>query len=494
MTAPARVPFAVPDEIAHDVIAREPLWYAYAAGDDHPAPPSWAAGPSPEAAGHADPYPAGLIRADDRIPLPFGTLDLLETAAFPHGRVSDPVADPLGHALAAAFGPQWYDLDNPYNPHRGYASGRSHYPVQVFVDDGTRWRLLEPDRHALTGLAHASPGRYRRLALTGRYARVLPSYRWFRGSLVHAELGIALRALSVALYRFGLPATLRMPGPDGPALIAGLGLRPTGEWSLPLVVDLAAGRPDATTVADERPDDPVLAELFDVNRAQRYPDRPAPLGCGVPSGAAVPGESWAELTWRRNSGRVPAGLLGFAARPCRVDGSVLEDAARWLRLAPPSATLAGVAARTTLTVAVQNVTGYADGVHRVGPDGSLELVRADPDIAARLEGVYGYARSPSSGCDVRHAAMLWFLSVRPRDLHAAYGPAGWTAAQYVAGWAVHGLGLAATAGGLFARPVRAFDEEPTRDLLGLGPDEMIALAAIAGTPRHPSGAVLDIRL
>jgi hypothetical protein len=150
--------------------------------------------------------------------------------------------------------------------------------------------------------------------------------------------------------------------------------------------------------------------------------------------------------------------------------------------------------QVTMSVALRDVDGYPDGVYRVGPGGALKPVVVDPEVAARLERAYGYPRTPESGCDVRHASMIWFLSVRPRDLYAAFGPTGWTAAQYVVGWAVHGLTLSATAFDLFARPVRAFDEVSTRKILGLDDDEMIALAAIVGTPKHASSALLDIRL
>ena len=43
-----------------------------------------------------------------------------------------------------------------------------------------------------------------RIVLTGRFTRIPPSYKWFRGSLVNIELGLALRSLCIGLELFGL--------------------------------------------------------------------------------------------------------------------------------------------------------------------------------------------------------------------------------------------------------------------------------------------------
>jgi nitroreductase len=90
--------------------------------------------------------------------------------------------------------------------------------------------------------------------------------------------------------------------------------------------------------------------------------------------------------------------------------------------------------------------------------------------------------------------MIWFFSMRPREVISRFGPGGWSAAQYACGWAIQGLGLAAAAAGLYARPVGAFKEIPTQRILGLEPEEMIVLAVVVGTPRHTGGALLDLRL
>lgn len=93
----------------------------------------------------------------------------------------------------------------------------------------------------------------------------------------------------------------------------------------------------------------------------------------------------------------------------------------------------------------------------------------------------------------RQGTLTVFLSVRPRELFSRFGPTGWGAAQLACGWAVHGLCLAAAAAGLFARPVRAFKEIPTKEVVGLAEDETIVLSAVVGVERATGGAQLDLR-
>lgn len=507
MTAPfeRRAPVDLPGPDGDNSIAREPLWHAFGAGDDHPEPPSWMWTEEPPPQDHVAPPPPASVRDGDPASLPLGTVDLLDGIGFPHGRVAGvPVeADRLWYALVAAFGVQRREPDNPFNDHRAYASPRCLFPVAVFAGEHERWSLLDVDRHRAVALAGARrPTGPPVVALVGRYTDIPSDYKWFRGSLVNLELGIALRALAVGLGLLGLPGRLRLPGALSGDLLAELGLWPTGEWSLPLIVHLGDGPPVEETGGDRVPlvapsatEDAALADLVLVNRAQAYSESAASLGSGVPDGAGVPpgAPSWAEMLWRRNSGRMPRGMHGMAGRRRRVGADALDDALRWLAVPPPGDALGAAFAAVTATVVTQGVDDYADGVHRVRDTG-VRLVAADPTAATRLEAHYGYPLTPGNGCAVRHASMIWFLSVRPRDLAARFGDAGWTAAQYACGWATHGLCLAAASAGLFARPVRAFREIPTQRVLGLAADEMIVLAVVVGTSRPSGGALLDLRL
>jgi hypothetical protein len=486
-----RAPVDLPEPYSDHPIAREPMWFEYACGVDEPAVPPWT--DEPAFSEHVPPAP---LPAGPSTPLPLGTHQILERTAFPAGRASG-VDGPLARALVTAFGPQWRDPDNAYpGVHRGYASARCLYPVQVFLDDGSRWWWLDPARHALVGLADAvHSGATPRVVLAGRYSLIPRAYKWFRGSIVGLELGIALRALGVALELFGLSGQVSLPGASDVDLLDELGLRPGSDWSLPLVVSFgpAARRSGpAGGVSGPLYGGDVHADVLRINRGQDFREAPAPLGAAIPAGVSG-STSWAELLWQRNSGLMPRGLHGMSARRRRLPTAALTDAARWATLPPPTGTLRAVAEAMTVTAVVQDIDGHPDGVHRVRA-GAAEHVAGGAGLPARLEAEYGYPLTPDSGCDIRHAAMVWFFSVRPRELVERFGPGGWTAAQYVAGWQVHGLSLAAAGSGLFARPVRAFNEIPAQRILGLGPDEMVVLSAVTGTPRTPSGVLLDIRL
>ncbi|MFF5762000.1 nitroreductase family protein [Streptomyces tanashiensis] len=501
---PRRGPVDLPGPDGDNSIAREPLWYAYGAGDDAPEAPPWTWVPQPPPDTHVPPPPPR--GGGPRGALPAGTHDRLAALPFPAVPPVTPYAagpdgDRLGRALVTAFGPRRREPENPYNDHRPYASPRCLFPVHAFVDGGAGmpWRLLEPDRHALTGTP-AAPAR--NVLLTGRYTSVPPAYQWFRGSLVAIELGFVLRSLSLGLELFGVPARLRPPGPDAHTLLPALGLDDAWAWSLPFVVELdgagpaaGGGGPVPEPPAHLDRTDPALAALIHVNRAQTYGSAPAPLTTAVPEGlgpsAVVP--DWAELLWRRHSGRMPRALHGMSGRRARVPAEALDSAARWLSVPPPGPELAAAFAALKVTAVVQGVDGRTDGVHRLR-EGAAHLLRADPTAPERLEERYGYGVSPVNGCGIRDAPLTVFLSVRTRELFERLGPAGWGAVQHAAGWAAHGLCLSAAASGLFARPVRAFKEIPTQRVLGLDPDEMVVLSVVVGVPQPTGGALLDLRL
>ncbi|MCG3044172.1 hypothetical protein L7D48_26940 [Streptomyces sp. S1A] len=523
-TAPARSERAsgertgspLPDDA--DFMTRDMMWFAYGSGADRPRPPAQPAGPLSET--DVDPGLPDAARSGAPAALPHGTVDLLEELPFPGGRFTggadgtDAGTDRLGHALVAAFGVHRREPENPFNDHRGYPSVRGKFPVQALVGERGRWQALDVYRHALVGLDTAerparAAGSGRRIALAGRYTRLPPVYKWFRGSLVHLELGVNLRMLCTALELFGLRGRLRLPDASGEEALAALGLTPVWQWSLPLTVELdpgtdaetgparsasgSGGPPSAPAVdAGTGGPDHVLAEALAVNRAQDFREPPAPLTPAIPSAAGARELSWAETLWRRTSGRMPRGLYGMNGRRRRLPAAALRDAVEWLALPPPGGTLRAVYESLRVSAVVQEVDGFTDGVHGL-TGGELSLCAGDPAAAARLEEYYGYPLAPGNGCDVRHASAIWFLSLRPREVMERFGPGAWCAAQYAAGWAAQGLCLAAAAHGLYARPVRAFQEVPARRVLGLGPDEMIVFSVITGTPRY-TGPLLDVRL
>ncbi|MGW7506348.1 nitroreductase family protein [Streptomyces massasporeus] len=513
MTAPAepwtrRAPVDLPGPEGDNSIAREPLWYAYGTGDDAPEPPpwTWAATPPPDS--HVPPPPPRP--AGPATLLPPGTTDHLSALPYPLVPAPGPaVPDALAHALTTTFAPLRREPENPYNEHRPYASPRCLFPVHAFVGDGRDWRLLEPTRHTLTGPGTGTPTR---IALTGRYTAIPLAYQWFRGSLVAIETGMVLRALSLGLELFGVPATLTPPTADGPGLLRELGMEQTWEWSLPWLIELdePQGTGHAAAGIKETPapeGDPSLTDVVRVNRAQPHGLRgagncatshntPAPTTTAVPP-TLPPSQrtpTWSDLLWHRHSGRMPRGLHGMDSAKCLtpLPTRTLTTALAWLGVPPPHPALAAAFDEVTVTAVVQHIDGHTPGIHRIR-DGSAHLLRRDPTAPAGLEANYGYGLTPVNGCGIANAPLTVFFSVRPRELFARFGPAGWSAAQHACGWAVHGLCLAAAAEGLFARPVRAFKEIQTKEVIGLGEDETIVLSAVVGVPRETGGAVLDLR-
>lgn len=512
-----RSPVDLPGPEGDNTIAREPLWYAFGAGDDQPQAPPWTYAAEPPPDTHVMPPPPALDR-DAPVPLPRGTSDLLDRVPYPHGRAAATPADPaeaLERALVTCFSPLRREPENPYNDHRCYPSARCLFPVQAFVGRRDGWHMLDPDRHTLVRVAGPAARTgvgggetVGTVVLAGRYTRIPRTYKWFRGSLVTLELGTVLRALCIALELFGLQARLRLPGADSREVLAGLGLAPEWEWSLPLLLDVrpSGARTDAEPVAapaggpgeEGTPpaSDEALVDLLRVNRGQDFSPSPEPVGPAVPEDAAASAvaPSWAELLWRRNSGRMPRGLHGMSGlRRDGVPAEVVRDAARWLAVPPPGTTLAAVHECVGVSAVVQGVDRFADGVYGLR-DGEAVLRREDGTAAALLERHYGYGATPGNGCDLRHATMTCFLSVRPRDLFERFGPSGWSAMQYACGWMTQGVCLSAAASGLFARPVRAFQEVPTQEVLGLDPAEMLVIAVVVQAQRHHAGLQLDLRV
>jgi hypothetical protein len=544
----AGVESAVPAD--SDFTERDALWFAFGVGDvarvaarvvgaGSAGAAAGAAGASGAAGSVVEVVSPGSVEAAagrGGTGLPLGTVDLLEELPFPHGRIAaGATADPLGHALVTAFAVLRREPANPFNDHRGYPSARSKFPVQLFLTDQNRQRWLDTTGHRLTDLPPAprpdptrpdpwsadpgspdpgSPGT--RLILTGRYTRFPDYYQWYRGALVNIEVGINLRSLAIALHLFAIPATLHLPAADSADILTDLGLNPTWQWSLPLSLHLHPDTPPTTGTAQPPTPppppnpaahatattgpDPILAEVLAINRTQNYTDPPAPLGPAIPNTQpnppdppSQPGLSWAQLLYQRSSGRVPRGLFGMNGRLRPLPATALTDAAAWAAIPPPGPTLTTIHHNITLTAVTQSITDHPDGIYTIHHN-TITLQTAGEGFAARLQENYGYPLSPIVACDIRHASILWFLSVRPRDLITEHGPGAWNAAHYTCGWIAQGLCLTAASHDLYARPVRAFDEPSTQTILGLPPENMIVLAVITSAARNSSGVQLDLRL
>lgn len=502
-------------------ILRDRWWWRWALGDDDPVVPDWAVpeqststsapAPGPDVAAAA---PTGVSRA-----WPTGATARLAAQRYgPVGGAGGEAGacppDAWGHVVATTFGPVRRDPENPYNDHRAYASARCLFPVRAVERGAGRIGLVQPDAHATVDLGADPDGSHRwSLTLSGRYDVIPATYGWMRGSLVGLELGIVLRQLAVSASLHDLALEVSPPGPDDDAL-AGVPLDDPRSWSPAWTVSAAAHAGSRLTsgvgaVGGDGPrvvgrrDEPVgdrcLRDVADSLAAHPVTGPDAPLPAGVPLDLVAPEESitWAEVLWRRSSGRMPRGLHGFAFLPRRIAGSAFHDALAWLRHPPPAGLLREIHGATTVRVVLQDVDGVPDGLHRFdASDGAPDLGAGGAGgavTAAAIEAVYGYPRSPGVGCGVGTATALWFVTVRPRELVERYGPAAWTGAQLTAGWITQGLCLSAAAHGLVARPMRAFPEAGVAGLLGLDSDEMLSIALCVGTDPPTGGLQLDLR-
>lgn len=462
--------------------------------------------------------PAGA--ATDRLRwLPWGTVDLLEDIGFPQ-RGAEPamsVEDRIQHALIIAFGVQRREPSNLFNDHRSCASVRSRFPVHAYLHDDHRAWWLDVYRHGLAPIGDAGWPEEPDLgttgiALAGRFTHLPSLYGRLRGPLVELELGMSLRSLGMALDLLGLAAHLQLPGPDAGRLMAHLALDPPAEWTAPLNVvfsrsgtcptDMATTACPAAGPGRSGSDDPTLDEVVAVNRcaldvvAAHPADSSRGALSSIPDTVAPSAVSWAEVLWRRSSGRMPRGLAGFSGRRTKVASTVVTDAVAWLDVAPPTPLLHAVARHITVAACIQDADGFATGWYELDRPGNgparLEPVRADSTLAARLEACYGHGLRTEVGCAVRHANMVWLLSADVPALVEAVGPGGWTLAQYVAGWMAHGLSVAAAAHGLFARPNRAFDETLLHPVVGIRPGELVLLSVVCGASRFRE-PMLDLR-
>ncbi|HEX3540171.1 MAG TPA: hypothetical protein VHT75_06955 [Acidimicrobiales bacterium] len=448
--------------------------------------------------------------------LPWGTADLLAATPYPGSCTTTLLSpeDRLLHALVAAFGIQRQEPSNLFNDHRSCASVRSRFPVHAFVHSDDEAWIVDPYRHSLLPVGASGspwpPVGAVSVALAGRYTHLPSLYGRLRGPLVELELGISLRSLFTTLELFGLAGHLWLPGPGTPQLMDRLALAPRRQWSAPLTVTMdpsdqpwppATGPGPAEAEADTD-DDPTLDEVMAVNRTSLVRPGGAAVEKSHGGGLAVPRDGgevsldWAEVIWRRNSGRMPRRLPGVSGRPQTVSPTAVRDAVAWLGRPPPTPRLQEIAEHVTVSACVSHVAELASGWYRLerGPHApaTLQLVDADPALATRLESCYGHGLGPEVGCAVRHANLIWMMTADVPALVDAAGPGGWTLAQYVCGWMAHGLCLAAAAHGMYARPNRAFDEILLHPVVGTRPGEIVLLSVVSGVGRFLE-PMLDLR-
>lgn len=452
--------------------------------------------------------PAACRGGSGRV-LPFGTHQLLDDVHYPSGRVDGEVDDALGHILLAAFGIQRREPSSRYNDHRVTASVRSKFPVHCFVLDEHGLAYLDLYRHALVDIDQSllpvlpEPGRTT-VILAGRYTDYPEGYGWLRGSLADLEVGINLRSLYVAAELFGIPASLDLDGQASKRVAELIGATGPGQWAPPLLVSLDTSSPrrgqalPTGAVATTLDSDGLLGAesgLHDASQiaATMYEIQasPAPPAAGIPAIDRHDRTSWARVLWNRSAGRVPAGLHGFSIVSARFSQEVLDDHIAAATTPPPHPLLAGVHERVQLSVALQRVGDVPAGLYRLGSDG-LSQVRADEAVMPAVESTFGYSIAPDTDSRIRHAGLVWLMSVDLAALVAEFGPATWTLLQLTCGWISHGLSVASAAHDQFARPVRSFDVYKAIKCFDLQWHETPSFMVITGRSRFAE-PMLDLR-
>lgn len=449
--------------------------------------------------------PPQAARGDIGRPLPLGTEAILAAARYPGRAAPVPAHEVLGHVLLAAVGLQRREPANRFNDHRVVASVRAKFPVHLFVLSPSGTAYLDVYRHALVDLPATARADETTVVLAGRYTDYPSFYDVLRGALADLEVGYNLRSLFTAAQLFGVPASLDLGGTDGQDaadLVRGAG---PGQWSTALRVRLGAPLPEervALAGAGAFTDRDRLLAGADANleatAAICQPVLALPASSGEPA-LAIAGHAdvdradvdWAEVLWRRTAGRVSEQGNGFSAIASTVAARDVREMAAWASVAAPHELLREVQRRVRLSVALQHVDGYCDGVYRC-VDGELHLAAADPDVMRALDRDFGYHDAPDTELGLRHSNATWLLSVDLDALLAEVGPAGWALLQLTCGWISHGLSLAAAAADYFARPARGFDEVRLRRTMRLPRDETPVFMTICGRARFTE-TMLDLR-
>jgi hypothetical protein len=463
--------------------------------------------------------PPPRARGGSGLPLPLGGYAALAAIPFPLAEPRpgghDDSGTRLGRILLAAFGLQRREPDHQYADHRSVASGRAKYPVHVFVADRETLRYLDVYRHALIDVA-GDPGSAGddavRIVLAARYSDLPAAYGRLRFAVCEAELGIAMRSLSVTAGVSGVRMVVE-PVTSASFADRALSCAGPGVWSAPVTLrlpdlgPLPRSRAVSGAAAGEARDRLLESALSDASVVDSAAVSAARRALPAGSAADEPGPargltdrapststslSWADVLWRRSSGRVSGGRYGFALRPAPVARAALDSLLAWADVPPADRAVAAVGRHVRTTLVLRAIEGLADGVYRLGGDRRPVLLRADADALARIEPGFARPSSPTTDIGLRHAAVFWVHSVAIGRLLEEFGPGSLALLNLWCGWTIHGLCLAAAAAGLVARPARSYDEHHLQPLLGLEGEEFPVFTTVCGTPRFTS-PMLDLR-
>lgn len=412
-----------------------------------------------------------LHRLPSRLPA-----ELLSLGEHLQGRAPGVALDALSALsllLRHLAAPLSYQAQNPYAIHRTVPSPRCAYPCRVFViqrhDAGVHQWVYEGDHHALSQAggpcdAQALLGEHqlavigvaRHWMLADKYGDFAPFNSMLEAGMAQSQLQHLAQALGWAGEPLeGRPAALRAASRlcEHPleAVAYGLRLTPAAgqHW--------APGWPgDAvdTDVAGHAPS-PRLVEQFDLLpslAAQFAAIGPAsdPLPPAAPAHGPVPHIGLLQLMRDRSSGSDRSGLAPLLAPlPAGTQGELL---ALWRQLAARREPLPGEAELQPLLVWLDDSAGEPGLFTPAG-----EQVSALPatQLKALLQDALPHAGVPHNLHGLKCHA-LWCA-----DLDAAqarHGSAALRRLHLAAGAQAQDFSLAATAFGLFARPLRMMRE------------------------------------
>lgn len=476
----------------------------------------------------------GLAGDAASIPLDWHAAGVLGGLAYPVAPASAPAGDAWWRALATllygAFGVQRLEPANTFNPHRGYPSARSRFPVHAYLVHEGGALCYDPVGHRLRPVAHSrapDPApRGAAIALAGCFGAFPDAYGPLRYALTVLEAGHALYNLVLLASALGLAPSVHLAFADE-ALLARLGLPADGSWAPLAVVSLGADRPalhDGRPPAREASHDARagIESVAEVERATwlagpgvaswrartgaapgpapgPVPAQPGPEPRPLPPCSPPRPRSLGEVLYARNAGRAAAGLCGRAAP---ISAGVLHAAAAALRPLPvasswssspflpsspsPPAPSPGGA---RILLAAERVDGLDNGIYELAPGAAaLAAVRR----GRCLEAVQAGFSYPPSSANIRSMNLVWFLAVDYPAVLGRWGARGLRLANLEMGWLAQGLGCAAATEDLFARPVRSFREPVLDDLLGLGATEMIGYEILCGSNRF-TDFLFDLR-
>lgn len=407
-----------------------------------------------------------------RLPAELMTLDEHLRAKTP--AVSLDALSGLALLLRQLASPVSYQADNPYAIHRTVPSPRCAYPCRVFVierhDGGVRQWIYEGEHHALSPVASpcdaqallgahqiAVIGIARHWVLADKYGDFAPFNSMLEAGMAQAQLQHLGQALGWATALLedqpaALRAASRLCQHPLEAVAYGLRLTPPAEagWAA------WPGSPVEADVADLAPS-PRLAHQFDLLpllAAQFGAITPAPMEIARPEPAPateLPRQGLLQLMRARSAGNDGSGLAPrLAPLP---SGSRERLFAAWAGLAARRQVLPGECELQPLLIWLDDASGQP-GLY----DAQGQLVQALPSatLKALLQQALPHPKVRHNLSGLKCHA-LWCADLQAAQ--ARHGAAALRRLHLAAGAQSQDFSLAATALGLFARPLRMMREQ-----------------------------------